>query len=64
MSESRPIIDIAPKGPFLVKGLPKLTDAQGNPVPVEKDVVALCRCGASKNKPYCDGAHADAGFKG
>jgi CDGSH-type Zn-finger protein len=25
--------------------------------------IALCRCGASMNKPFCDGAHVDAGFK-
>lgn len=64
MSKPKPSIDIAPKGPFLVKGLSKLTDAQGNPVPMEKDVIALCRCGASKNKPFCDGAHSEIGFSG
>lgn len=64
MSEPKASIDIAPKGPFLVKGLQKLTDAEGNPVPMEKDTIALCRCGASKNKPFCDGTHSEIGFSG
>ena len=29
-----------------------------------KDVIAMCRCGASENKPFCDSAHEEAGFKG
>jgi CDGSH-type Zn-finger protein len=64
MSGLKPNIDIAPKGPFLVKGLQKLTDSKGQPVPMEKDTIALCRCGASKNKPFCDGTHSEIGFTG
>ena len=39
---------------------------ENGPYVVEKDgnvMAALCRCGHSNNKPYCDGAHAKAGFK-
>jgi CDGSH-type Zn-finger protein len=64
MAEETPGIDIPEKGPFLVKGSVKYTDAEGNEIKTEKDVVALCRCGASKNKPFCDGAHSDIGFSG
>lgn len=64
MAEEKPSIDIPEKGPFLVKGLKKLTDSQDNPVAMEKEVIALCRCGASKNKPFCDGAHSEIGFSG
>ena len=64
MSESKATIEIAPGGPFLVKGLQLLFDSDGNPIPMDKDVIALCRCGASKNKPFCDGTHSDIGFSG
>ena len=57
-------VTIEPKenGPLLVKGLKTLKDAQGNPVEIKKDVIALCRCGASSNKPFCDGTHKTNGF--
>lgn len=45
-------------GPLIAKNLSLLTDANGNRVDT-KPVVVLCRCGASKNKPYCDGTHHD-----
>ena len=64
MSEQKPNIDVPEDGLFLVKGLKKLTDADGNPIAMEKDVIALCRCGASENKPFCDGTHSDIGFSG
>jgi CDGSH-type Zn-finger protein len=44
------VIEAVENGPYLVK--------------VDKEILtALCRCGASKNKPYCDGTHAKIGFK-
>lgn len=49
-------------GPLMVRGLTSLTDADGNAVDC-KPVMALCRCGKSGNKPFCDGSHKDAGFK-
>jgi CDGSH-type Zn-finger protein len=64
MSDDKPTIDVPESGPFLVKGLQKLTDAQDQPIEMAKDVIALCRCGASKNKPFCDGTHKDIGFNG
>ena len=50
-------------GPILIKGNFEITDSSGN-VLEKKDSVALCRCGASENKPFCDGAHKKIGFKG
>jgi|LSQX01.3.fsa_nt_gb CDGSH-type Zn-finger protein len=44
-------------GPLLVKGPVILQDAEGNPFPVDKPQVGLCRCGHSAKKPFCDGAH-------
>jgi CDGSH-type Zn-finger protein len=64
MADGKPTIDISKNGPLLVKGLKKLADADGNPIPMEKDIIALCRCGASENKPFCDGTHKDIGFAG
>jgi CDGSH-type Zn-finger protein len=51
-------------GPLLVQGAFKIMDHVGNEfvLPADKDVVALCRCGNSKNKPFCDGSHRTCGF--
>ncbi|MCA9245788.1 MAG: CDGSH iron-sulfur domain-containing protein [Planctomycetales bacterium] len=51
-------------GPLVVEGDFSLVDAEGKPflLPTNKPAVALCRCGASKNRPFCDGAHRDHGF--
>lgn len=64
MSDDKPTIDVPDGGPFLVKGLQKLTDAQDQPIEMTKDVIALCRCGASSNKPFCDGTHKEIAFTG
>jgi CDGSH-type Zn-finger protein len=50
-------------GPFLVQGPVVIQDADGNEFPVKKQTVALCRCGASTNKPFCDGTHTKIGFQ-
>lgn len=50
-------------GPLLVSGPVNLTDSQGNSFDLTgKENFALCRCGHSANKPFCDGAHRTAGF--
>ena len=54
-------IKILDNGPYVVQGEFNLVDAQGNDVPVKK--AALCRCGASVNKPFCDGTHSKIGFQ-
>ena len=57
-------IRIRDNGPFLVEGHVELLDAEGRAFPVDasKPVFALCRCGQSKNRPFCDGAHKSCGF--
>ena len=50
-------------GPLIVEGPVDLFDTNGNPIPLEKPRIALCRCGASSNKPFCDGTHSKIGFQ-
>ena len=62
-SVSKPVIACRPNGPLLVKGLKNLRDAKGAAVEVG-DTIALCRCGGSEKKPFCDGTHKRIGFTG
>jgi CDGSH-type Zn-finger protein len=55
-------IKIRESGPYLVRGTFTLTDADGNVYAVEGPNVALCRCGGSQTKPFCDGTHRTNGF--
>jgi CDGSH-type Zn-finger protein len=50
-------------GPYSVKGLVVLLDAEGNEFRAERATVALCRCGRSAKKPFCDGTHSKVGFR-
>jgi len=54
-------IKVLPNAPLLVQGTVELILADGTTV--VKENTHLCRCGASKNKPFCDGSHAKVGFK-
>jgi len=58
-------VTITPRanGPYLIQGDFKMVDAKGNEYSVNDTVIALCRCGASENKPFCDGTHRPAGFE-
>ena len=58
---SDPTIQVLPKGPYLVAGKITLLDAGGNRIEAAEKT-ALCRCGASINKPFCDGTHSKIGF--
>jgi len=49
-------------GPYLIAGSATYTDADGNEQTTSGTMVALCRCGGSKNKPFCDGTHRDIHF--
>lgn len=51
-------------GPYLLNGSVTYTDAEGNEQTTSGKMVALCRCGGSANKPFCDGAHRQNGFAG
>ena len=51
----------ARNGPLFQRGRIRITDNEGNVIR-EDTRVALCRCGASENKPFCDGTHRAIGF--
>ena len=48
-------------GPYLVQGAVALLDAEGRPY-AASDPIALCRCGHSNTKPFCDGSHEGSNF--
>lgn len=58
---AEPLIQQRENGPLFVRNCPRLTGSDGEDIPV-KPAMALCRCGHSKNKPFCDGSHREAGF--
>jgi 3-phenylpropionate/trans-cinnamate dioxygenase ferredoxin subunit len=55
-------IEIIKNGPYIVNGRVELRDDDENAYP-PKDRMALCRCGASTTKPFCDGTHSKIGFQ-
>jgi CDGSH-type Zn-finger protein len=59
------VIRCRENGPLLVTGPFRLIDHLGNAfeLPTSKDTIALCRCGQSNNKPFCDGSHRGCGFQ-
>lgn len=57
-------VDIIAKnrGPYIVSGPITLKDGGGEEIPTE-GTIALCRCGGSATKPFCDGTHSKIGFE-
>lgn len=59
-----PEIKATENGPYLVQGVSRIVDAEGNTYDVsDRPTVALCRCGGSTTKPFCDGTHSKTGFQ-
>jgi CDGSH-type Zn-finger protein len=59
------VIRCRENGPYVIQGVVKIVDHLGNeliPPAGGKAAVALCRCGASKTKPFCDGSHRGCEF--
>ena len=50
-------------GPYLIAGQATFTDEDDNVHRTEGKMIALCRCGHSANKPFCDGSHRSHGFE-
>ncbi|WP_288026559.1 CDGSH iron-sulfur domain-containing protein [Arthrobacter sp.] len=56
-NDPAPRITACPDGPLLVRGDIELVSGTGEDIPRRRKTIALCRCGASTIKPYCDGTH-------
>ena len=56
-------ITVLDNGPYLVKGPMVIVDAEGNRFPAGRETIALCRCGGSTNKPFCDGTPSKVGLR-
>ena len=63
MPEAKGTITVRPNGPYRVEGGVPLVSSDGTPYDL-KPAYALCRCGTSANKPYCDKSHQECGFIG
>ena len=61
--ENKTKVAVLENGPLLVHGPLDVTNI-GGAVDEKDNVTAFCRCGASENRPYCDGAHKKIDFKG
>ena len=60
-----PLTKITPyrDGPYLIRGPFAIVDQDGNEIEIKREVVALCRCGRSQIRPFCDGTHKAIGFR-
>jgi uncharacterized Fe-S cluster protein YjdI len=57
------VVEVLENGPLLVYGNLKVKDKDGKES-TKSQTTAFCRCGASQNKPYCDGSHVTTAFQG
>ncbi|WP_350348281.1 CDGSH iron-sulfur domain-containing protein [Agromyces sp. G08B096] len=63
MTAAGPSVVACPNGPLLVRGDVEIRDEHGELVDPHRRTVALCRCGASAIRPFCDGSHKLVGFR-
>ena len=58
------IVKVRQNGPYRIEGDEvTVVDWNGNPYPITRRPIALCRCGASSTKPFCDKTHSRIGFQ-
>ena len=57
------VVSVYEDGPLIVRGDFAITTQDGRPLPAGRRTVALCRCGRSAIKPFCDGSHTRIGFR-
>jgi CDGSH-type Zn-finger protein len=63
MSHQEVVIVPYQDGPYLVRGPVRLLDQDGRSIELNRRTVALCRCGKSQMRPFCDGTHRMIGFR-
>ena len=63
MGDSPTTITPYRNGPYLLRGAFTVVDQDGNEIETKRRVVALCRCGRSQMRPFCDGTHKAIGFR-
>jgi CDGSH-type Zn-finger protein len=65
IDDDRPRATVTPyeNGPLLIRGDFELRDQNGAPIDARRGTVALCRCGKSALRPFCDGTHKLIGFR-
>jgi len=56
-------ISLYRNGPYIVRGDFEIADQDGNTIEVRRQTIALCRCGRSRTRPFCDGTHKATGFR-
>jgi CDGSH-type Zn-finger protein len=62
--DGKPLVKVSKNGPYLVSGGIELVGGEAEfPEDLSKEHYTLCRCGASNNKPFCDGSHSTINFK-
>lgn len=61
--EPEVVITVYPDGPYLVRGAYRIVDANGDEIELTRRTVALCRCGRSSQKPWCDSSHKLFSFR-
>jgi len=62
-TKSDTVIEVVKDGPYIVKNVEIFKNSRGQSIEA-KSTMALCRCGGSANKPFCDGTHGKTGFSG
>jgi CDGSH-type Zn-finger protein len=57
-------VKVRKNGLYLTPGPARIIDEPGTTIPLDQEIIALCRCGGSHRKPFCDGTHRTIGFEG
>ena len=62
MDSADVVIKVRDSGPYKITGAVTIVDAEGNRFAVPEGPIALCRCGQSQTKPFCDASHRASDF--